>query len=93
MILNDGDREVLIYIGQSIRNYRKTKEMSISKLAAIADIDPTYLIRIEKGANLSVVVLCRILNGLRIGIEDVMPVEYFRLHKSSTESGSKINDK
>ena len=93
MILNDGDREVLIYIGQSIRNYRKTKEMSISKLAAITDIDPTYLIRIEKGANLSVVVLCRILKGLQIGIEDVMPVEYFSLHKSSTGSGSKINDK
>ena len=86
MILRDGDRDVVFYIGSKIRYYRKIKSLSIAKLAALTDIDPTYLTRIEKGSNLSVIVLCRILQELEVDAEDVLPDEFFKFsHKHSDE--------
>lgn len=85
MILRDGDRDVVYYIGNKIRYYRKIKSLSIAKLAALTDIDPTYLTRIEKGSNLSVIVLCRILKELGVDAEDVLPEEFFRFSNKHCE--------
>ena len=83
MILCDNDREVVVYIGNRVRHYRRVRSLSIAKLAAMIDIDPTYLTRIEKGTNMSAIVLCRIAHELDIGIDDIFPKDLLKNQKSA----------
>ena len=89
MILCDNDREVVVYIGNRVRYYRRIRSLSIAKLAAMIDIDPTYLTRIEKGTNMSAIVLCRIAHELDIGIDDIFPENLLKNHRSKALAESK----
>lgn len=73
MVLDEKDLKAATYIGERIRFHRTLRDLSVARLAEMTDIDPTYLTRIEKGANPSMIVLCRIVHQLDVGIDDILP--------------------
>lgn len=78
MELKEVDQANMKKVGQLIRTERLRQGFSIARLAALADIDPTYLSRIEKGTNLSVVFLCRLAECLKVEANQLLPHDFRR---------------
>jgi transcriptional regulator with XRE-family HTH domain len=59
-------------IGQSIKKFRAQKDMTQEDLADYADINVSYLAKIENGyVNTSVRYLIKIAKGLKIKVKDL----------------------
>ena len=64
--------DLLIKLGQRIRELRKNKNLSIEDLSLICNINRNYLGDLERGKrNPTVKVLFKISNGLSIKIKDL----------------------
>ena len=62
---------VLIHIGKKIRLLRIENNLSQEKLSELTDLDRSYINSIENGKrNLSILVLIRILDVLKINTSD-----------------------
>ncbi len=88
MELNKADQANMKMVGQLIRTERLKQGFSIARLAAQADIDPTYLSRIEKGTNLSVVFLCRLAECLKVEVNQLLPHNFEREQPQENEDVS-----
>ncbi len=59
-------------LGETIRSYRKQAGLSQEKLAEKAELHPTYVSDVERGAeNISVDALSRIAKTLKIHVNDL----------------------
>ncbi|VWB24484.1 DNA-binding protein [Burkholderia lata] len=64
---------VLVALGQTIRRIRKERDMSQEQLALSADVDMSYLGRVERGDNnVAVLRLKRIADALGITMTALM---------------------
>lgn len=43
------DKRIIKSFGKNLKNIRKSKDLSIRKLAALADLEPSSIDRLEKG--------------------------------------------
>lgn len=60
-------------VGKNVRRIRLSKNISQEKLAALADIDRTYIQSIESGKrNVSVLVLDKISKALQVTISELI---------------------
>ena len=65
----------LIALGYAIRNARKRQGISQEKLALIAEIDRSYIGRVERGDNnVAVLTLLKIAQALGVTLRDLMKV-------------------
>lgn len=63
----------LVALGGAIRRIRQEKNISQEKLALLAEIDRSYVGRVERGDNnAAVLTLFRIANALKISIAELM---------------------
>lgn len=63
----------LIALGSAIRDIRKQKGVSQEKLALLAEIDRSYMGRIERGDNnVAVLTLMKIGQALNISVAELM---------------------
>lgn len=71
--LNNDYDEVLRIIADNVLYYRKQQGLSQEKLAAISEVDRTYIGYIENAhQNVGVRILCQIAQALKINIEDLI---------------------
>jgi transcriptional regulator with XRE-family HTH domain len=64
---------VLVSLGEAIRRIRLSKDISQEKLALLADVDRSYVGRVERGDNnVAVLTLVRLANALDISIARLM---------------------
>ncbi|WP_175852468.1 helix-turn-helix domain-containing protein [Burkholderia cepacia] len=64
---------VLVALGQAIRRMRKAREMSQEQLALSAEVDMSYLGRVERGDNnVAVLRLKRIADALGMTMTELM---------------------
>ncbi|MCL2693655.1 MAG: helix-turn-helix domain-containing protein [Oscillospiraceae bacterium] len=62
-----------VMIGKIIKRHRDNKGISQEVLSGLADVDTSYLCKIEAGAhNLSVMVLYKIADALGISASDIL---------------------
>ncbi len=67
---HDGESSDLLDVGAFIRHQRERAEMSIRKLAELADVSNPYLSQIERGLRKpSADILQQVANALRISVE------------------------
>lgn len=63
----------LVSLGEAIRRLRLAKKISQEKLALIAEVDRSYLGRIERGDNnVALLILARIAQALNISVARLM---------------------
>jgi transcriptional regulator with XRE-family HTH domain len=64
---------VLVALGSAIKRIRLEKEISQEKLALLAEIDRSYVGRVERGDNnVAILTLMRIAIALNISIAELM---------------------
>lgn len=64
---------VLVALGEAIRRIRLSKEISQEKLALLAEVDRSYVGRVERGDNnVAVLTLSRLAGALDISISELM---------------------
>lgn len=64
---------VLVALGETIRRIRLSKEISQEKLALLAEVDRSYVGRVERGDNnVAVLTLSRLAGALDISISELM---------------------
>jgi len=64
---------VLVALGRAIREVRSSKGISQEKLALLADVDRSYVGRIERGDNnVAVLTLARLADALNITVARLM---------------------
>lgn len=64
---------LLVALGEAIRRTRLSKEISQEKLALLAEVDRSYVGRVERGDNnVAVLTLARLARALDISIEQLM---------------------
>jgi transcriptional regulator with XRE-family HTH domain len=60
---------VLVALGEAIRRIRLAKDISQEKLALLAEVDRSYVGRVERGDNnVAILTLTRIANALEISV-------------------------
>lgn len=61
-------------LGENIKKYRKKKELSQDKLAKLADITLTTLVKIETGSNINPTIktLKKISDALQVSIDELI---------------------
>jgi transcriptional regulator with XRE-family HTH domain len=65
--------DILLILGDNIKQIRKEKGLSQERLAHLANLDRTYLPSIEQGKrNVSIVVLHRISIALGVSISELL---------------------
>lgn len=63
----------LIALGEAIRLARKKQGISQEKLALMAEIDRSYIGRVERGDNnVAILTLLKIAQALNVGLKDLM---------------------
>jgi len=63
----------LVALGQVIREIRLEREMSQESLSLIAEIDRSYLGRVERGDNnVAILALIKIAEALSVSVEELM---------------------
>lgn len=64
---------VLVALGEAIRRVRLSKDISQEKLALLAEVDRSYVGRVERGDNnVAVLTLARLASALDISIAKLM---------------------
>lgn len=64
---------VLVALGEAIRRIRLSKDISQEKLALLAEVDRSYVGRVERGDNnVAVLTLARLAGALDISISELM---------------------
>jgi transcriptional regulator with XRE-family HTH domain len=64
--------EPLLALGQTIRDIRMEKGMTREQLSAVADVDVSYLGRVERGDNnVAFTTLLKIANGLGLSVNEL----------------------
>lgn len=64
---------VLVALGEAIRRLRLSKDISQEKLALLAEVDRSYVGRVERGDNnVAVLTLSRLASALDISIAKLM---------------------
>jgi transcriptional regulator with XRE-family HTH domain len=64
---------VLVALGEAIRRLRLSKDISQEKLALLAEVDRSYVGRVERGDNnVAVLTLARLASALDISIAKLM---------------------
>jgi len=64
---------VLIALGTAIRRIRIENDISQEKLALLAEVDRSYVGRVERGDNnVAVLTLSRLTNALGISMQELM---------------------
>lgn len=64
---------VLVALGEAIRRIRLSKDISQEKLALLAEVDRSYVGRVERGDNnVAVLTLSRLAGALDISISELM---------------------
>ena len=64
---------VLVALGEAIRRIRLSKEISQEKLALLAEVDRSYVGRVERGDNnVAVLTLSRLAVALDVSISELM---------------------
>ena len=64
---------VLVALGEAIRRVRLSKDISQEKLALLAEVDRSYVGRVERGDNnVAVLTLARLASALDISITKLM---------------------
>jgi len=60
-------------LGEAIRRIRKAKDISQERLALVAEVDRSYVGRVERGDNnVAVLTLIRLAGALDITVADLM---------------------
>jgi len=63
----------LVALGEAIRRVRQSKDISQEKLALLAEVDRSYVGRVERGDNnVAVLTLARLASALDISIAKLM---------------------
>ncbi|WP_144162842.1 helix-turn-helix domain-containing protein [Paraburkholderia sp. BCC1885] len=63
----------LIALGEAIRRHREAKELSQEQLALLADVDRSYVGRVERGTNnAATLTLKRLANALDITLAELI---------------------
>lgn len=63
----------LVALGEAIRRIRLSKDISQEKLALLAEVDRSYVGRVERGDNnVAVLTLSRLAGALDISISELM---------------------
>lgn len=63
----------LLALGEAIRRVRLSKSISQEKLALLAEVDRSYVGRVERGDNnVAVLTLARLANALDVSIAQLM---------------------
>ena len=71
--LNNDYDEVLRIIADNVLYYRKQRGYSQEKLAALADVDRTFIGYIENAhQNVGIRILCQIAEALKVNLEDLI---------------------
>lgn len=64
---------MLVALGEAIRRIRLSKDISQEKLALLAEVDRSYVGRVERGDNnVAVLTLARLAGALDISISELM---------------------
>lgn len=64
---------VLVALGEAIRRIRLSKDISQEKLALLAEVDRSYVGRVERGDNnVAVLTLARLAGALDISVSELM---------------------
>ncbi len=64
---------VLVALGEAIRRVRLSKDISQEKLALLAEVDRSYVGRVERGDNnVAILTLARLASALDISIAKLM---------------------
>ena len=64
---------LLVALGQAIRHIRLDKGVSQEKLALLAEVDRSYVGRVERGDNnVAILTLARLAKALEISMQDLM---------------------
>lgn len=64
---------ILVALGDAIRRIRVEKGISQEKLALLAEVDRSYVGRVERGDNnVAVLTLARLVEALGISMKDIM---------------------
>lgn len=64
---------VLVALGEAIRRLRLSKDISQEKLALLAEVDRSYVGRVERGDNnVAVLTLARLASALDVSIAKLM---------------------
>ncbi len=64
---------ILVALGNTIRRIRLEKGISQEKLALLAEVDRSYVGRVERGDNnVAVLTLARLVNAMGVTMKDVM---------------------
>lgn len=64
---------ILVALGEAIRRIRLSKDISQEKLALLAEVDRSYVGRVERGDNnVAVLTLSRLAGALDISISELM---------------------
>jgi transcriptional regulator with XRE-family HTH domain len=64
---------VLVALGQAIRKIRLSKDVSQEKLALLADVDRSYVGRVERGDNnVAILTLVKLAAALDVSIAKLM---------------------
>jgi len=72
MAKNSGN-QYLIQFGQHLRSLRKSKNLSLRKLAAKCNVEHADIVRYEKGEiNMTFMTLVELSKGLEIGIKELI---------------------
>jgi len=63
----------LVAIGGAIRRIRKLRSLSQEKLALLAEVDPSYLGRVERGDNApAILTLKKLADSLQVSMAELM---------------------
>ncbi|MFC7514078.1 helix-turn-helix domain-containing protein [Herbaspirillum sp. GCM10030257] len=63
----------LVSLGQAIRHVRQEKGISQEKLALLADVDRSYLGRVERGDNnVAILTLVKLADALGVTVTELM---------------------
>jgi transcriptional regulator with XRE-family HTH domain len=66
---------ILVALGDAIRRIRVEKGISQEKLALLAEVDRSYVGRVERGDNnVAMLTLARLVKALGISLRDLMDV-------------------
>jgi transcriptional regulator with XRE-family HTH domain len=64
---------ILVALGGAIRRIRLSKDISQEKLALLAEVDRSYVGRVERGDNnVAVLTLARIAGAMEISVSELM---------------------
>lgn len=67
------DKEILVQVGNRIREIRESKGIHQAELARLCDRERSWMARIEKGnINSTILVLHRIASALEVGMDELL---------------------